>query len=118
MKKTNRHRAEKDSPESPDSQAGVGRAASGRRRGSFVRVCRVLARGNSARSRQSLFRLSGPVSGRPRGATRWAVGERTPPGVPDYHLADPMAPGGVSGRLGAERGAEVGPVNDDMEVTP
>jgi hypothetical protein len=51
------------------------------------------ARGNSAQSIQSLFRLSGPVSGRPPGAPRWAVGERTPPGRSQLRSRRPVGPG-------------------------
>ena len=60
------------------------------------------ARGNSHESTQSLLRLSGPVlqghGARPVGS--WANGHRR--GVPAYVVAAPLAPGGVSGRLGAK----------------
>ena len=43
----------------------------------------------------------------------WATGRRQ--GVPAYVFAASLAPGGVSGRLGANRGAVDGSVNDNEE---
>jgi hypothetical protein len=74
------------------------------------------ARGNSARSIQSLFRLSG-FSERPPVATRWAVGERTRPRRTSLRSRRPGAPGRRFWAFGANPRAEDGPVNDDKEVT-
>lgn len=50
-------------------------------------------------------------------APRWAVGERTPPGVRPYVFVVPLAPDGVSARTGTNLKAEDELVNDDTEVT-
>ena len=73
------------------------------------------ARGNSGESIQSLFRLSGFRGGRGAGPVGlWAHGRRQD--ASPYASVAPLAPGGVSGRLGANPKAEDSPVNDDKEV--
>jgi hypothetical protein len=52
-----------------------------------------------------------------RDAPCWALGERTRPRRTGLRSRRPGAPGGVVGPLGANPRAEVGPVNDDKEVT-
>ncbi len=75
------------------------------------------ARGDSCDYRLGLLRRpvlsSGGREARPVGP--WTRGRRR--GVPCYVSVAELAPGGVSGRLGANPTAEDGPVNDDTEVT-
>jgi hypothetical protein len=71
------------------------------------------ARGNSAQSIQSLFRLSG-FSERPPVAHRWVVGERTPPRRTGLRPRRPVGPGRrcwAFGGQGARRSAP--PVGQD-----
>jgi len=51
--------------------------------------------------------LSGPVFGRPRGAPRWVVGERTPPGRTGLRPRRPVGPGRRCWALGTKGRAVV-----------
>ena len=83
----------------------------------FPALSAAEARGNSHESTQSLLRCPvrflGGHGARPVGP--WANGRHQ--GVPAYASVAPLAPGGVSGRWGANPWAEDGPVNDDKENT-
>ena len=60
--------------------------------------------------------LFGPVlglpvqAGRPRGAPRWAVGQRTPPGRTDLRLGRPVGPGRPSCAFGGQEARRGGPL--------
>ena len=81
------------------------------------------ARGNSHECRLGLLRCSvrswacpcrqGGHEARPVGP--WANGRRQ--GVPTYVSVAPLALGGVSAPSGANPRADVGPINNDTEVT-